>query len=71
MPTLRVQHHAGDVEYRMTFSTVTFSGIAPHELEPFYVRVERDWGVSGHPNDTAFPPGEGPPIDVPELPVKH
>ena len=32
------------------------------ELEPFYVRVERDWGVSGHPNDTAFPPGEGPPM---------
>lgn len=28
---------AGDVEYRMTFSTVTFSGNAPHELEPFYV----------------------------------
>lgn len=28
---------AGDVEYRMTFSTVTFSGNAPQELEPFYV----------------------------------
>jgi hypothetical protein len=28
---------AGDVEYRMTFSTVTFSGNAPHDLEPFYV----------------------------------
>ena len=32
------------------------------ELEPFYVRVERDWGVSGLANDTAFPPGEGPPM---------
>ena len=28
---------AGDVEYRMTFSTVTFSGNTPQELEPFYV----------------------------------
>ena len=28
---------AGDVEYRMTFSTVTFSGNAPQDLEPFYV----------------------------------
>jgi hypothetical protein len=28
---------AGDVEYRMTFSNVTFSGNAPHDLEPFYV----------------------------------
>ncbi|HET9853012.1 MAG TPA: hypothetical protein VFP56_10965 [Candidatus Limnocylindrales bacterium] len=28
---------SGDVEYRMTFSTVTFSGSAPHDLEPFYV----------------------------------
>jgi choline dehydrogenase-like flavoprotein len=32
------------------------------ELEPYYVRVEKDWGVSGYPNDTAFPPGEGPPM---------
>ena len=32
------------------------------ELEPYYVRVERDWGVSGLANDTAFPPGEGPPM---------
>ena len=32
------------------------------ELEPYYVRVEKDWGVSGHPNDTAFPPGDGPPM---------
>ena len=32
------------------------------ELEPHYVRVERDWGVSGLAGDTAFPPGEGPPM---------
>jgi choline dehydrogenase-like flavoprotein len=32
------------------------------ELEPFYVRVEKDFGISGVANDTAFPPGEGPPL---------
>lgn len=32
------------------------------DLEPYYVRVERDWGVSGLAGDTAFPPGEGPPL---------
>jgi choline dehydrogenase-like flavoprotein len=32
------------------------------DLEPFYVRAERDWGVSGLAGDTAFPPGEGPPM---------
>src|ERR1700737_3339577 len=32
------------------------------DLEPFYVRVEKDWGVSGLAGDTAFPPGEGPPM---------
>jgi choline dehydrogenase-like flavoprotein len=36
--------------------------LAYEELEPYYVRVERDWGVSGLANDTAFPPGEGPPM---------
>jgi len=40
------------------------------ELEPYYVRVERDWGVSGLANDTAFPPGEGPPMaPVPLAPM--
>lgn len=28
---------ADDVEYRMTFSNVSFSGNAPHDLQPFYV----------------------------------
>ena len=32
------------------------------DLEPYYVRVERDFGISGLANDTAFPPGEGPPL---------
>ena len=32
------------------------------ELEPYYVRVERDFGISGLAGDTAFPPGEGPPL---------
>ena len=32
------------------------------DLEPYYVRVERDFGISGVANDTAFPPGEGPPL---------
>ncbi|MEZ0293142.1 MAG: NAD(P)-binding protein, partial [Solirubrobacteraceae bacterium] len=32
------------------------------ELEPYYVRVEKDFGISGLANDTAFPPGEGPPL---------
>ncbi|MET0684939.1 MAG: GMC family oxidoreductase [Solirubrobacteraceae bacterium] len=32
------------------------------ELEPYYVRVEKDFGISGVANDTAFPPGEGPPL---------
>jgi choline dehydrogenase-like flavoprotein len=32
------------------------------ELEPYYVRAEREWGVSGLAGDTAFPPGDGPPM---------
>src|SRR5262245_57529510 len=32
------------------------------DLEPFYVRVERDFGVSGLAGDPAFPPGLGPPL---------
>src|SRR5260370_15186440 len=32
------------------------------DLEPFYVRAERDWGASGLAGATAFPPGEGPPM---------
>jgi choline dehydrogenase-like flavoprotein len=50
------------------FCVRTLDGVADdwplsyEELEPYYVRVERDWGVSGLANDTAFPPGEGPPM---------
>src|SRR5690349_1530917 len=32
------------------------------DLEPFYVRVEKDFGVSGLAGDPALPPGEGPPM---------
>src|SRR5215210_1994009 len=39
------------------------------DLEPYYVRVERDFGISGVANDTAFPPGEGPPL--PPAPMRE
>jgi choline dehydrogenase-like flavoprotein len=32
------------------------------ELQPFYERVEVDFGISGLEGDTAFPPGKGPPL---------
>ena len=32
------------------------------DLEPYYVRVEQDFGISGLAGDTAFPPGAGPPL---------
>jgi choline dehydrogenase-like flavoprotein len=50
------------------FRVRTLDGVADdwpltyEELEPYYVRVEREWGVSGLAGDTAFPPGEGPPM---------
>ena len=50
------------------FRVKTLDGIADdwpltyEDLEPYYVRVERDFGISGLANDTAFPPGEGPPL---------
>src|SRR3954465_6945848 len=37
------------------------------DLEPYYVGVERDFGISGLAGDTAFPPGEGPPL--PPVPI--
>jgi choline dehydrogenase-like flavoprotein len=37
------------------------------DLQPFYERVERDFGVSGLGADPAFPPGPGPPL--PPLPI--
>ena len=50
------------------FRVRTLDGVADdwpltyEDLEPYYVRVERDFGVSGLAGDTAFPPGEGPPL---------
>ena len=50
------------------FKVRTLDGIADdwpfgyEELASYYVRVEREWGVSGLADDTAFPPGEGPPM---------
>src|SRR5207302_6294970 len=32
------------------------------DLQPFYERVEADFGVSGLAGDPAFPPGKGPPL---------
>ena len=50
------------------FRVRTLDGVADdwpltyEDLEPYYVRVERDFGISGLAGDTAFPPGEGPPL---------
>ncbi len=55
------------------FRVKTLDGVADdwpmtyEDLEPYYVRVERDFGVSGLAGDTAFPPGEGPPL--PPVPI--
>ena len=55
------------------FRVRTLDGVADdwpltyEELEPYYVRVERDFGVSGLAGDTAFPPGKGPPL--PPVPI--
>lgn len=37
------------------------------ELEPFYDRCDREWGVSGVGGDPAYPPGSSPPM--PPLPL--
>ena len=50
------------------FCVRTLDGVADdwpfgyRELQPFYERVERAFGVSGLAGDPAFPPGEGPPM---------
>lgn len=55
------------------FRVRTLDGVADdwpltyEELEPYYVRVERDFGVSGLAGDPAFPLGEGPPL--PPVPI--
>jgi choline dehydrogenase-like flavoprotein len=37
------------------------------DLQPYYERVEEDFGVSGLAGDPAFPPGRGPPLPPPPL----
>src|SRR5258708_19470135 len=32
------------------------------DLEPYYVRAERDWGLSGVPRHTPLPRGHAPPL---------
>ncbi len=50
------------------FRVRTLDGVADdwpltyEDLEPFYERVEADFGVSGLAGDPAFPPGKGPPL---------
>jgi hypothetical protein len=39
---------SGGVEYRMTFSTVTFSGNAPQTLDPFYVLAPQRAEAQGY-----------------------
>ena len=40
---------ADGVEYRMTFSNVSFSGVTPHELDPFYVLAPQTDTPQGPP----------------------
>jgi choline dehydrogenase-like flavoprotein len=55
------------------FRVRTLDGVADdwpftyEDLEPYYVRVEKDWGVSGLAGDTAFPKSQGPPLPPPPL----
>jgi choline dehydrogenase-like flavoprotein len=50
------------------FRVRTLDGVAEdwpityEDLEPYYVEVERQFGVSGLEGDTSLPPGEGPPL---------
>ena len=50
------------------FRVRTLDGIADdwpltyEDLQPYYERVESEFGVSGLAGDTAFPPGMGPPL---------
>ena len=50
------------------FRVRTLDGVADdwplsyEDLQPFYERVEADFGVSGLAGDPAFPPGKGPPL---------
>lgn len=57
------------------FRVRTLDGVADdwpltyEELEPFYERVEADFGVAGLAGDTAFPPGKALPLPPPPLGV--
>lgn len=50
------------------FRVCTLDGVADdwpltyEDLEPFYEKVEEDFGISGLAGDPAFPPGKGPPL---------
>jgi len=50
------------------FRVRTLDGVADdwpltyEELQPYYEKVEADFGISGLAGDTAFPPGKGPPL---------
>jgi choline dehydrogenase-like flavoprotein len=50
------------------FRVRTLDGVADdwpltyQDLQPYYERVEADFGVSGLAGDPAFPPGKGPPL---------
>jgi choline dehydrogenase-like flavoprotein len=55
------------------FRVRTLDGVADdwpltyEDLEPYYERVEEEFGVSGLAGDPAFPPGKGPPLPPPHL----
>ncbi len=57
------------------FRVRTLDGVADdwpltyEDLEPYFVRVERDFGISGLAGDPAYPPGEGPPLPPPPMGV--
>jgi len=57
------------------FRVRTLDGVADdwpfsyQELEPYYVAVERDFGISGLAGDPGYPPGDGPPL--PPLPLRE
>jgi choline dehydrogenase-like flavoprotein len=57
------------------FRVATLDGVADDwplsygELEPYYERVDRDFGVAGLAGDPAYPPGAAPPL--PSLPLGY
>jgi choline dehydrogenase-like flavoprotein len=55
------------------FRVRTLDGVADdwpftyEELEPYYERVERQFGVSGHPGDPAYPATNAPPLPAADI----